>query len=544
MTWTVLPEYDDYETARDRFTWDLPASYNPALDFLRKHDPEETALVFVPEPDGAVQRYRFGELDASSDAVAGALGDLGLAVGERLGVLAPQRPETLVAHCAAWKLGAVTVPMTVLFGPDAIGHRLGDAEASAVVVDPSVRSAIAAVRDELSALEAVISLADEPANAHAFADLRETGPSTYEAHDATPETDTAVMYTSGSTGPPKGVRHSHALWLGRAAAAQCYFEQGLGPDAVCWTPASWAWGGALGGLVFAAWHHGATVVGSPMGSFDPERAFRLMATHDVTHAFIPPTALRMLMAVDAPADRFDLDLAVLAAAGEPLTPEILRWANDELGVPVNEFYGQTELNLVAGTCGHWFPARPGSMGRPLPGYDVAILDPETGQRMERGTLGEIAVRPADERVVFDEYWNRPEATAEKRRGEWYLTGDLAERDVDGYIWFHSRADDLIVTSGYRVGPGEIEEVILEHEDVEQAGVVGIPDETRGEIIKAFVEPTGDPDREHLREEIQSLVRDRLAAYEYPREVAFLETLPRTATGKIRRADLRDLDDAG
>jgi acetyl-CoA synthetase len=348
------------------------------------------------------------------------------------------------------------------------------------------------------------------------------------------------MYTSGSTGPPKGVRHSHALWLGRAAAAYNYFEGGLGPDAVCWTPADWAWGGALGGLVFAAWHHGATVVGAATGSFDAERAFARLADHDVTHAFVPPTALRMLMQVEAPTDRYDLSsLSVLAAAGEPLTPEILAWADAELGVPVNEFYGQTELNLVVATCGHWFDARPGSMGKPLPGYDVRLLDPETGPPVETGETGEIAVRPHDDRVVFDEYWGLPEATAEKQHEGWYLTGDLAERDEDGYLWFVSRKDDLIITSGYRVGPGEVEEVVLEHPAVEQVGVVGVPDETRGERIKAFVQPAGEYDPDVLREEIQELVRERLAKYEYPREIEFVEELPTTTTGKIRRASLRD-----
>lgn len=539
MTWTVLPDFEDYETARQQFSWDLPATYNPAGDFLRKHDPGDLALVYDPGPDAPVRRYRFGELDDRAGAVAGGLRDIGLSVGDRIGVMAPQRPETLLAHCAVWTLGAVTIPMSPLFGPDAVAHRLGDAGATAVVVDPSVRSALRAVSDDLPALEHVISLGEDPDGARSFAALSETGPAIEAPREATPATDTAVLYTSGSTGPPKGVRHGHALWLGRAAAAQCYFEQGLGPAAVCWTPASWAWGGALGGLVFAAWHNGATVVGSPMGQFDPERAFEVISAHGVTHAFVPPTALRMLMAGAPPADRFDLALEVIAAAGEPLTPEILTWADEELGVPVNEFYGQTELNLVVATCGHWFQAQAGSIGKPLPGYDVAILDRDTGRRLEPGELGEIAVRPHDDRVVFEEYWDRPEATAEKRDGDWYLTGDLAERDEAGYVWFHSRADDLIVTSGYRVGPGEVEAVILEHEEVEQVGVVGVPDETRGEIIKAFVEPVGDPDRERLREEIQNLVRERLAAYEYPREVAFLEALPRTATGKIRRADLRE-----
>ncbi|MFB6172514.1 MAG: acyl-CoA synthetase [Haloarculaceae archaeon] len=537
MTWTVMPDYDTYEEARAAFEWDLPASYNPGVDFLGKHDADAVALRL--DRDGDVETFTFGALDRRSDALAGALADLGVEVGDRVGVMAPQRPETLLAHCAAWKRGAVTVPLTTLFGPDALEHRLADAGARAVVVDPSVRDTVAAVRDRCPDLEHVIELDGASGDARAFDALVADGPESFAAHDATPATPSAIMYTSGSTGPPKGVHHSHALWLGRAAAAYNFFEQGLGPDAVCWTPASWAWGGALGGLVFAGWHHGATVVGAPMGSFDPERAFRVLERHDVTHAFVPPTALRMLMGVEAPADRYDLSLSVLAAAGEPLTPEILTWADGELGVPVNEFYGQTELNLVVATCGQWFDARPGSMGKPLPGYDVTVRDVETGAEVAPGELGEIAVRPHDDRVVFDEYRGLPEKTAAKQRDGWYLTGDLAERDEAGYLWFKSRKDDLIITSGYRVGPGEVEEAILEHPDVEQAGVVGVPDETRGEIIRAYVKPATDRDEDDLRAAIRDLVRERLAKYEYPREIVFVEELPQTSTGKIRRADLRD-----
>jgi len=539
-----MPEYDTHEAATTGFEWDLPESYNPAVDFLRKHDPDAPALHFDPGPDAPTETHTFGELDARSDALAGALGDLGIEVGDRVGVMAPQRPETLLAHVACWKRGAVTIPLTTLFGPDALEHRLGDAGARAIVADPSVRDTVAAVRDDLPDLAHVVDLGDGDGDARAFDDLVAAGPDSYDPRDATPSTPTAVMYTSGSTGPPKGVRHSHALWLGRAAAAANFFEQGLGPDATCWTPADWAWGGALGGLVFAAWHHGAPVVGAPMGPFDAERAFDVLETHDVTHAFVPPTALRMLMQVDRPAERYDLSVEAFAAAGEPLTPEILSWADTELDVPVNEFYGQTELNLVVATCGQWFDARPGSMGKPLPGYDVAVLDTESGEPCDPGEVGEIAVRPHDDRVVFDEYRGLPEKTAAKEQDGWYLTGDLAERDADGYLWFTARMDDLIITSGYRVGPGEIEEVVLDHPDVEQVGVVGIPDETRGEIIKAFVQPAGEYDRDTLRTEIRERVRDRLAKYEYPREIEFVDELPQTTTGKIRRASLRERERDG
>jgi acetyl-CoA synthetase len=278
-----------------------------------------------------------------------------------------------------------------------------------------------------------------------------------------------------------------------------------------------------------------------MRGFDATAALGLLEAREVTHALIPPTALRMLMTEDASA--FELSLSAIASAGEPLTPEILEWAEEELeGVPVNEYYGQTELNLVVGNASRWFDTRPGSMGRPLPGYEIAILDPETRERLPRGELGEIAVQPGDERVFFTEYLNRPDATGEKRHGDWYLTDDLARRDADGYLWFESRADDVIITSGYRVGPLEVEEVLLDHPAVEQAGVIGVPDDTRGEIIKAFVELTDGVDGDDaLRATLRSRARERLAAHEYPREIEFVESLPKTSTGKIRRVDLRERD---
>jgi acetyl-CoA synthetase len=365
------------------------------------------------------------------------------------------------------------------------------------------------------------------------------------------------MYTSGSTGPPKGVLHSHALWLGRAAAAQNVFEgyrvrdDAPADDVTVWTPADWAWGAALGGTLLGAWHHGHRVVGAPRASFDPAWAFGLMERFDVTHAFLPPTALRMLMTVDAPAERYELSLSVVGSAGEPLTPEILEWAAADLpGVAVNEFYGQTELNLVVGNNSRWFDAEPGSMGKPFPGYELELLDADTREPVAQGEVGEIALRPGDRRVFFDEYWNRPEATAAKTverdvDGEtetWFLTDDLATRDDEGYVRFRSRADDVILTSGYRVGPLEVERVLLDHPAVEQAGVVGLPDDTRGEAIAAFVQPVDGldaADHDRVRDELRAACRERLAEYEYPRQIDFVDELPTTSTGKIRRKELRE-----
>jgi acetyl-CoA synthetase len=291
------------------------------------------------------------------------------------------------------------------------------------------------------------------------------------------------------------------------------------------------------------------VVGYPMEGFDAAQAFEIAAEYGVTDAFLPPTAIRMMMTVDDPEQQYDLDLKAVCSGGEPLTPEILEWADGTLdGVAVNELYGQTEANLLVTNCREWFPAQAGSMGKPVPGHDVAVVNPETGERKPDEEVGMLAVRrDADDSVVFKEYWNRPEKTAEvtvtDAEGEdWHLTEDLGYRDDEGYFWFKARDDDVIITSGYRVGPGEVESAILEHDDVEQAGVVGVPDETRNEVIKAFVQPVdGVEGDDELREEVRDLVRENLAKHEYPREIDFVDELPTTTTGKIQRRKLRGED---
>ncbi|WIV67000.1 acyl-CoA synthetase [Natrialbaceae archaeon AArc-T1-2] len=543
MTWRVMPTYDRYEQAREEFEWDLPAEFNPAVDFLRKHDDTDRVALRYESPAG-LETYTFRDLDERSDRLAAALADLGVAEGDRVGVVVPQKPENPLTHLANWKLGAISVPLTVLFGPDALQYRLEDSGATAVVVDPDVRETVEAIRGDCPDLEHVVELgsADDVAgDADAFDDLVADYEPGIDVYDATPETPTAIMYTSGSTGPPKGVLHSHALWLGRAAAAYNYFDQGL-HDATLWTPADWAWGAALGGTLFAAWHNGCTIVGWPRDSFDPEEAFDLLERHGISKALMPPTAIRMLMNVDDPEDRYDLTLETIASVGEPLTPEVLEWADESFAdLEINEVYGQTELNLVVANSSNWFETRPESMGKPLPGYEATVLDPETREEVPTGEVGELALKPDDRRIFFDEYWGLPEKTAAKQTDDgWFLTSDLVSRDEDGYLWFHSRADDVILTSGYRVGPMEVESAILEHDAVEQAGVVGVPDETRGEAIKAYVQPAVDEfDPETLREEIRELVRENLAEYEYPRHIEFVAELPTTSTGKIRRLDLRE-----
>ncbi|PSQ02848.1 AMP-dependent synthetase [Halobacteriales archaeon QS_5_70_17] len=550
MAWYLTLDGESYEAAREGFEWDLPSDYNIARDFLRKHEETDRPALYQAYPDGRREAYTFDDLDRLSDRLANGLAARGVGRGDRVAVVLSQRPENLLTHLACWKLGAVSLPLSVLFGEESLRYRFDDSGAVAVVTDPAVTATALDVAPDCDGLEHVVEATGESfagggtatEGAVAFEEAL-AGDDSFEIADTDADTPAIVMYTSGSTGPPKGVLHTHGLWVGHLPAYRMYFERDH--EGVHWTPADWAWIGALGDLVFPAWHYGQPVLGTPMEGFDAERAFELMAEFDVANTFIPPTAIRMLMDVDAPAERYDLSVRAICSGGEPLTPEILSWADEELsGTVVNELYGQTEANLLVTNCREWFPARPGSMGKPVPGHSVAVIDGDTGEPRPTGEVGQIAVRRGDDPVIFEEYWNAPEKTAAAGVDDWHLTGDLGSRDEDGYLWFKARDDDVIITAGYRVGPGEVESALLEHPDVVQAGVVGIPDDRRGEIIKAFVQPTaGTEGDDALREALRDLVRENLAKYEYPRDIEFVDELPQTTTGKIQRRKLREREGA-
>ena len=510
-----------YQSLVEAFRWEIPDRFNLGLACADQQDPDALALV-AEHRSGGISRHTFGELTERSDRLAGGLARWGIERGDRVAIVAPQSVEVGLAHLALWKLGAVSLPLASLFGPDAISYRLSDSGANAAIVHPANRAKVREAAPHLPVIETGAEF-----------DALCSGPGLDTALDTGAEDPAYLIYTSGTTGPPKGALHAHRSLFGHLPAFECYYEFAPRPGDLIWTPADWAWMGGLMDVLIPAWYYGIAVL-TVEDDFDPAGSFDLMAEHRVTLAFLPPTALKMMRASGA--GRSDLLLRAIFTAGEPLGSEILDWAERNLGCPINEGYGQTEANLVVGNCASVWPVRPGSMGRAIPGHEVVVQD-EGGNRLF-GEEGEICVRAPDP-VMMLGYWNRPEATLEKYRDGWLLTGDLGIEDSDGYLWFRSRKDDVITSMGYRIGPGEIEECLMGHPAVSMCAVVGVPDEIRGHVPAAFVVlRSGTEPSEGLAAELQKHVRTRLAAHETPRQVTFLDELPRTTTGKIMRRALR------
>jgi acetyl-CoA synthetase len=532
------PDGDTYETIRAAFQWDVPTSFNMGVDCCDRHPPSRTALIYVASNE--VRTYTFGDLRDLSNRLANVLASLGIKKGDRVGIVLPQRPETAIAHLAVYKLGGVALPLSALFGPDALKFRLGDAGAKAVIVDLSGLQKVEAIWGELQELRAILVVDVLSADDSRIIDWNavEAASNSYEPADTKADDPALLIYTSGTTGPPKGALHAQRVLIGHLPGFELSHEFFPKDGDRFWTPADWAWIGGLMDALLPSWHHGVPVVASARQGFDPEWAFELLVEHRIVNAFLPPTALKLLR--QAGLSRKGLRLRTVMSGGEVLGEEILEWGQEILGLTVNEIYGQTEANYIVGNCAPVWNVRPGSMGRPYPGHDVEILD-ENGNPAPVGEPGEVAVRAPDP-VMFLEYWGQLEATRDKFIGDWALTGDTASCDEEGYLWFRGRKDDVINSAGYRIGPSEIEECLIHHEAVAMAAAIGIPDETRGEVVKAFIKlRRGHEPSSELEESIRRHVRDRLAAYQYPRSVEFIDELPMTTTGKIQRTELRKME---
>ncbi len=512
-----------YEEACATHSWQVPARYNIAADVCDKHPRDKLALIHE-DPDGNVREVRWGELQDMANRFALLLLERGVQRGDRVAMLLPPTPETAAAFFGTWKVGGILLSMSILYGDDGIRHRLTDSQAAAVVTNAANR---ARVEDQGAQ---VIEL--EPG------DL-DSGSTDHETLDTSCDDPAQLYYTSGTTGLAKGILHAHRYILGHEEFVYCHDVRdgerfhGMG---------EWAWAAGIAPLL-GPWRLGAVqVVLQRKGGFDPHQQLAFLARHKPTNVFATPTAIRSMMGIGDAGTRYPQEFRIVCSAGEPLNPEAIRWFREQYGVTVLDYYGLSEsYPLVANY--PFMDVREGSMGRPMPGWDVEILD-EDERPVATGERGEICLRARSNPHYPLGYWNNEQAGEETFGGEWFHTKDAASQDEDGYVWYEGRADDVIISAGYRIGPFEVESACLEHPAVGEAAAVAWPDERRGKIVKAYVVlAAGYDGSDELGKEISAFVRDRLSAYAYPRLVEFVDDLPKTLTGKIRRIELRERSNA-
>ena len=534
----VLPAAGDYDALYRAFRWQVPAHYNIGVDVCDRWAASEPGriAIFHVGANGAVQEISYGALRGSSNRLANALAAHGIRRGDRVAILLPQAPAVAASHIAIYKLGAIALPLAILFGNEAISYRLQDSGARALITNAQGLEKLAGARAAMPDLELVLSVDGAADGAEDFQAVLARAADEF-APVATRSDDPALMvYTSGTTGPPKGALHAHRVLIGHLPGIEFPHEFLPQPGDRFWTPADWAWAGGLLNVLLPALRYGVPVVAQKVEKFDPGEAYALMARMSVRNAFIPPTALRMLRS--APPPKAGMRLRSVGSGGEALGAETFEWGKSALGVTINEFYGQTECNLVLASCAALGVSRAGAIGKPVPGHTVGVIRPD-GSQCGPGELGQIAIKRPDP-VMFLEYWGKPDATRDKFIGDWMTTGDQGVTDAEGYVQFIGRDDDVITSAGYRIGPTEIEDCLIRHPAVALAAVVGKPDPVRTEIVKAFIVlKSGQAPSDALAADIKGFVRTRLSAHEYPREVAFIEHMPMTTTGKVIRRLLRE-----
>ena len=572
---------DRYPVLHEQFHWDVPDDFNIAQVCGRRwarQTPHAVAIIQETErafEGGPAVRCTYRELQQQANRLSHALAALGVRVGDRVAVVMPQRIETAVAHLAVYQMGAVAMPLSVLFGPEALEYRLQDSETVVVVADEASLTSVRSVLPQCPTVRTVITagpglpdLQSSPdPSLVAWNDCLAGQSSAYTAFKTKADDPAILIYTSGTTGPPKGALIAHRALIGNLTGFVCsqnWFPHvlpdpttGEQPEPVFWSPADWAWTGGLMDALLPTLYFGKTIVGY-CGRFSADRAFELLQRHKVTHSFLFPTALKAMMkAHPRPREYYRLHLRAIMSAGEAVGDAVFHWCQQALGVTVNEMFGQTEINYIVGNCtlsldregrpqAGW-PARPGSMGRGYPGHRVAVID-EQGRECPPGTPGDVAVHRLDvhgqpDPVFFLGYWKREQATREKYTGDpqdsWCRTGDTAVMDEDGYLWYQGRSDDMFKAAGYRIGPSEIENCLVKHPSVANAAVVPKPDAQRGAVVKAYIVlATGHAPSAELVEALQSHVRGKLAPYEYPKDIEFIDSLPMTTTGKVQRRILR------
>jgi acetyl-CoA synthetase len=563
---------DHYASMHNGFRWKVPQHFNMAEVCSRRWAAKprtagQTAII----ADGSGQaprKHSYAELQDQANRLSHVLRILGVKPQDRVAIVLPQRFETAVAYMAVLQMGAVAMPLSQLFGPEALEYRLQDSSAVVALCDDATGPHIQAVRERCPALRHVIGLTgafdtdvlDGPV---ALSSARKR----FDLVDTLADDPAVLIYTSGTTGNPKGVLIPHRALIGNLTGFVCSqnwfgfdpWDNAKTSRAVFWSPADWAWTGGLMDALLPTLYFGRPIV-AYNGRFAPAMAFELLQRHGVTHTFLFPTALKAMMKVfPEPRELFKLKLQAIMSAGEAVGDAVFAYCQQELGVMVNEMFGQTEINYIVGNCARLWPPKPGSMGKGYPGHRVAVLDDE-GKECPVGVPGDVAVHRLDvhgrpDPIFFLGYWNNAGATQAKFTGDpansWCRTGDMALRDEDGYLWYQGRADDVFKAAGYRIGPSEIENCLVKHPAVANAAVVPKPNPERGALVKAYVVLSADwaarrsactqPAQEFdlpLVQELQAHVKSRLAPYEYPKEIEFIDALPMTTTGKVQRRVLR------
>jgi len=537
----LLKRHSTYAETVSATQWAVPQHYNIGVDVCDKWADGSGRVAIIQEISPAdIRHYSFDDLKKYSNQFAQMLQKAGVARGDRVGILLAQGIETAIAHIACYKLGVIAIPLFSLFGSDALSYRLSNSGARALVTNTEGVAKLDTLSDPLPELTTVIDIdaTQETDRTLPFWSSLQAQSADFQPVNTLADDPAVIIYTSGTTGKPKGALHAHRILPGHLPGVEIshnFFPENAG---LMWTPADWAWIGGLFDVLMPSLHHGIPVLACRFSKFTAEAAFDLMSRHQVTHTFLPPTALKMLRRLENPRDRWPLSLHSIASGGESLGLELIDWGRRNLGLTINEFYGQTECNMLVSSCAELFEPRIGSMGKAVPGHDVQIVD-ERGLAVANGIEGNIGVRKPDP-VMFLGYWNNAEATREKFAGDFLLTGDMGVRDDDGFFRFVGRNDDVITSAGYRIGPGPIEDCILGHPDVSMVAVVGLPDEERTEVVTAFVILNeGVMPSDALKKDIQEHVKTRVAAHEYPRRIYFVNELPMTTTGKIIRKQLRD-----
>lgn len=533
----------DYEKTYAEFKFDVPEYFNWARDTFDKwaEDPDKLGLLWVDD-HGNEKRFTFKQLSDASKKLANILKENGVNKGDCLNVILPRVPEWWVVFIACIRAGVIISPGTAMLTPKDIKYRVDSSESNVVITNADNASKVDEVAADCPTLKTRILVGEKRDGWINYEEAMEKASDQFETANTKSEENAILYFTSGTVGLPKMTVHTHVSYpMGHTITGKFWLD--LTPDDLHFNISDTGWAKAAWSSFFGPWNCGAAVFvhlpGSP--KFDAARNLELIAHYPITTICGPPTAYRVFVQEDL--KKYDFkSLRLCVAAGEPLNPEVIEVWKEGTGRLIRDGYGQTESCLMVGT----FPpleVKAGSMGRPAPGYYVSVID-DDGNEVPVNQEGDIAVRVKPERPVglFKEYWKEPQRTADCHKGDWYLTGDRAVKDEDGYIWFVGRSDDVILSSGYRIGPFEVESALIEHPAVAESAVVASPEEFRGEIVKAFVVLTRNySPSDELVKEIQEFVKSNTAPYKYPREIEFVEELPKTISGKIRRVELRDAE---